>query len=149
MTTVMTPQKTTEVELQLLRLMYDLVSVMEREITVVEERLNDQLPDLVTRKQRLLVDYQAEFKAATTQPEWFAKLPAPQMKRLKQASEALRDVSERNARILKAAVTGTQRLLHGIMNSVREEHCVRPGYQHLVVPQYSTQTQSVIFNTTA
>lgn len=138
-----------EDELQLLRLMGDLVSVMEREIIVVEERLSAQLPELVTRKQRLLVDYQAEFKAAIAQPDWLAQLPAPQLTLLRQASVALHEVSDRNARVLKAAVTGTQRLLHGIMNSVREERCVPPGYGHLVQPNNNTNTHSVIFNTTA
>ncbi|MBP7253965.1 MAG: hypothetical protein KBA75_10850 [Alphaproteobacteria bacterium] len=154
----MTPQITTATstapspaeELQLLRLMGDLVTLLEREIIVVEERLTEELPDLVSRKQRLLVDYQAELKAATQQPEWLAKLPVPQKSRLRQLGETLQDVSARNARVLKAAATATQRLLHGIMTSVREERCTRPGYDHLVNPvSGQTQTQSVIFKTTA
>lgn len=154
----MTPQKPSATatapspteELQLLRLMGDLVTLLEREIVVVEERLNEELPDLVSRKQRLLVDYQAELKAATQQPEWLAKLPVPQKSRLRQLGETLQDVSARNARVLKAAATATQRLLHGIMTSVRDEKCTRAGYDHLVNPASGqTQTRSVIFKTTA
>ena len=141
---------TPEEELQLLRLMGDLVSLLEQEITVVEQRLTEELPDIVARKQRLLVDYQSELKAATTNPEWLAKLPAPQKSLLRKMGEALRDVSERNARVLKAAATATQRLLHGIMTTVRDEKCARAGYEHLVQPaSNNTLTQSVIFKTTA
>lgn len=137
-------------ELQLLRLMGDLVTLLEREIVVVEERLSEELPDLVSRKQRLLVDYQAELKAATQQPEWLAKLPVPQKSRLRLLGETLQEVSSRNARVLKAAATATQRLLHGIMTSVRDEKCARTGYDHLVNPTNGTaQTRSVIFKTTA
>lgn len=139
---------TTE-ELQLLRLMNDLIGLMEREITVVEERLHDELPDLVARKQRLLVDYQAEFKTATQTPGWLAELPDTQKSLLQRAGTMLHDVAQRNARTVKAAATATQRLLHGIMASVRDEKCVRPGYEHLVQPTPSTTTKSVIFKTTA
>lgn len=135
-------------ELQLLRLMNELVSVMEREIVVVEERLNEQLPELVSRKQRLFVDYQAEFKAATQQKEWLAALPMAQKKLLQQAGVTLRDVAERNARVLKSAAMATQRLLQGIMSSVRDEKCGRNGYETMVQPQNATM-ESVIFKTTA
>ena len=136
-------------ELQLLRLMNDLVSIMEQEITVVEERLNDQLPELVSRKQRLLVDYQAEFKAATARPEWLAQLPTTQKTMLQKAGLVLQEVSERNGRIVKAAMVGTQRLLQGIMSSVRDEKCARAGYDHLVQTSGNPQTKSVLFKTTA
>jgi hypothetical protein len=136
-------------EPHLLRLMTDLIDLMEREITVVEERLNAELPDIVARKQRLLVDYQAEFKQATHNPTWLKSLPSQQQSLLQRAGLALRDVTERNANTLKAAAAATQRLLQGIMASVREEKCTRVGYENLAQPQPNTLTQSVIFKTTA
>ena len=136
-----------EEELQLVRLMGDLVSLLEHEITVVEERLSEELPGIVARKQRLLMDYQAELKTANQ--EWLKTLPAPKKQLLRQMGEALRDASERNARVLKAAATATQRLLHGIMTSVRDEKCAPLGYQHLVEQNAVTPARSVLFKTTA
>ncbi len=136
-------------ELQLLRLMQELVTVMEQEITVVEDRLQADLPDLVARKQRLLADYQAEFKAATAQPEWLRRLPTGQKQQLKTLGQQLEDTGKRNARAVKAAALATQRFLQGVMATVRDEKCARQGYEHLVQPAPVGSTQAVIFKTTA
>lgn len=136
-------------ELQLLRLMQELVSVMEQEIKVVEERLQDELPELVARKQRLLTDYQAEFKAATAQPEWLRRLPGGQKQQLKTMGQQLEETGRRNARAVKAAAQATQRFLQGVMATVRDEKCARQGYEHLVQPAPVGSTQAVLFKTTA
>ncbi len=136
-------------DLQLLRLMQELVGVMEQEITVVEERLQDALPDLVARKQRLLADYQAEFKAATAQPEWLQRLPSAQKQQLKTMGQQLEETGKRNARAVKAAAQATQRFLQGVMATVRDEKCARSGYEHLVQPAPVGSTQAVLFKTTA
>lgn len=136
-------------ELQLLRLMQELVSVMEQEISVVEDRLQAELPDLVARKQRLLADYQAEFKAATAQPEWLRRLPDGQKHQLKSMGQQLEETGKRNARAVKAAAQATQRFLQGVMATVRDEKCARQGYEHLVQPAPVGSTQAVLFKTTA
>ncbi|MEJ0062797.1 MAG: hypothetical protein WDO70_06255 [Alphaproteobacteria bacterium] len=147
--TVKTEPAAESQDIQLIKLMNELADVMEREIAAVEEHLNEHLPALVARKQRLLVDYQAEFKVATEHPEWLKQLPQTQKSLLRSASTKLNEVAERNVRIVKVAMTATQRLLQGIMASVRDEKLGQRGYQHLVQPNSNTPIQSALFKTTA
>jgi hypothetical protein len=134
---------------RLIQLMTDLTDVLERETAVVEAHLNEQLPELVLRKQRLLIDYQAEFKAVSQQPEWLKQLPAQQKDTLRNSGSKLDAATTRNARIVGVAMTATQRLLQGIISSVRNETTQRQGYKHLAQPNAPIQTPSVFFNTTA
>ncbi len=136
-------------DLRLMQLMDDLADVLERETAVIEAQMHEQLPELVLRKQRLLIDYQAEFKAVTQQTQWLQQLPPPQQEALRGSGQKLDAATTRNARIVGVAMTATQRLLQGIMSSVRDENVQRQGYKHLVQPNAPVPTPSLLFNTTA
>jgi flagellar biosynthesis/type III secretory pathway chaperone len=135
--------------LQLLKLMEELILLMEREITVVETRAPESLEEIVARKQRLLVEYQAEFKSVTKNADWLNALLPAQKSLLRKLGEKMREVTERNASVLKAASAATQRLLQGIMQTVREEKCAPVGYQHLLQAAPPSSAPPAIFNTTA
>ncbi|MGB4101783.1 MAG: hypothetical protein WBK91_07770 [Alphaproteobacteria bacterium] len=136
-------------DLRLIQLMSELIDVLERETDAVEEHLHEQLPDLVLRKQKLLVDYQAEFKSVLQRPQWLQELPQQQQEALRGSGQKLDAATTRNARIVGVAMTATQRLLQGIMNSVRAESLQRQGYKHLVQPNAPIQAPSLFFSTTA
>lgn len=145
----MTTAPTTDQDVRLIRLMADLITVLESETAAVEAHLDAELPELVRHKQKLLVEYQAEFKALVQQPAILAGWPIPQQAALREHGRRLDATTKRNARIVGAAMTATQRLLQGIMSSVREETSQRRGYQHIVQPNAVMPTPSVLFNTTA
>lgn len=152
MPTLSSPQTSSQAlpqDLRLIQLMTDLIDVLEQETTVVAEHVHEQLPELVLRKQRLLIDYQAEFKAVAQQPQWLQQLPTQQKDALRSSGQRLDAATTRNARIVGVAVTATQRLLQGIMSSVRDENAQRQGYKHLAQPNAPIQTPSILFNTTA
>lgn len=136
-------------EIRLLRLMQELTEVLEHETQAVETHRHAQLPELVLRKQRLLADYQAELQTTAAKPEWMARLDPAGQEMLRAGGLRLDGATRRNAGMVKIALNATQRLLHGIMSSVRDEAMPRRGYQHLAQPNLPPPSPPVLFQTTA
>jgi flagellar biosynthesis/type III secretory pathway chaperone len=106
----------------------ELVQLMEKEVELIEQRKIAEHAQLLKRKQRLAVDYRASVKALSTQPEILKQIPADLRAKAKIAVQKLTEVSDRNARILRAAITALQRLIQSIVAIVKEEVLPKGSY---------------------
>ena len=138
----------------LIALIEDLVQVMSNEIALIENRRMIEHAELLKRKQRLTIDYRASIKSVALQPDIFRQIPDDLRQAAKAAALKLAEISERNAKVLRAAMMAAQRLIQTIVGIVKDEVLPKGGYinphtAHLVLGTYSPTCKPVTFSRTA
>ncbi len=128
--------------LSLLNLMNDLIEVMTLEPELVIGRKFDAHKELLQRKQKLTLDYRSIIKSIAAQPDLMKQLPEDLSRKLRATAQKLSDSAERNARMLRAAVTAVQRLVQNIIAMVKSERLSKATYKnpktaHLELGTYS------------
>jgi hypothetical protein len=123
-------RNTPPVIVAMLSLMQELIEVMSAEPELVMTRKFEDHKVLLKRKQRLTMDYRANIKVLSTQPDMLKQLPDDTRQALKIAAQKLAETAERNARTLRSAVTAVQRLIQNIISYVRSEVLTKPGYKN-------------------
>jgi len=113
-----------------LALMNELVQVMIAEVDMIMSRKLGEHRELLQRKQRLTMDYRANIKTISAQPDMLKQLPDSLRAALKTAAQKLADVTERNAKSLRGAVTATQRLIQNIVAIVKQEVLPKSSYHN-------------------
>lgn len=132
----------------------ELVQLMEKEVILVEKRKIEEHAVLLKRKQRLAIDYRASVKALMLQPDILKQIPADLRAKAKVAMQKLSDASERNAKILRAAITAVQRLIQTIISLVKDEvlpkgSYANPNASNRLMGTYSPICKPVTVNRTA
>lgn len=136
------------------RIIEELVALMALEIEIISARKNEEHRELLQRKQRLTMDYRANIKTLTAEPELLKQLPADVLATLKAAGQKLADVTDRNAKFLRGAVLATQRLIQNIVAIVKKEVLPQGTYRNPADTQsamggYSPTCKPVAVNRTA
>lgn len=135
-------------------MMDELIALMNSEADLVINRKFDLHKDLLKKKQKLTLNYRANMKAIAAQPEILKTMPEDARKMLKATAQGMADAAERNARMLRAAVVATQRLIQNIISIIKSEKLTKPGYKnpqklYLELGGYSPTCTPVAFNRTA
>lgn len=105
----------------------DLSAVLSEEIVLVQKQDVNAIQELMRRKTKLTISYQANLKSIT-QPDVMKQATAEMRAKLRKAGEKLAKVSERNSLLLKAAVQATQILISNVIKVVKEEALQHQGY---------------------
>jgi phosphoglycolate phosphatase-like HAD superfamily hydrolase len=119
----------------------DLVQVMQDEIPAMEERQHERHQELIRRKQRLTLDYEANLKNMVAEPELLRNLSPELKEKLKTSGIRLAVATEENAKAIKIASQATQRLIQAIIGAMREEAMPKGAYSNptammgMMVPQ--------------
>jgi hypothetical protein len=115
----------------MLEIIKSLTAVMSEEMELIETRRHAEHAILLRNKQQLTVKYRAGMKTLASQPDIFKNLPETLRNVLKVAAQKLKEMSDRNARCLRAAVIATQSLVRTFVDLVREEVAVKSGYSNV------------------
>ena len=113
---------------RMIGLVDELITVMEAEVPLIEGRRRAEHAELLKRKQRLAIDYRASIKSLTANPEFLKQVPEDLRVKAKAAVQRLTEASERNAKILRGAITALQRLIQMIIAIVKDEVLPKVGY---------------------
>lgn len=116
---------------RIIALIDKLVGVMNDEIPLVEGRKRTEHAELLKTKQRLTLDYRASLKTIVMQPDILKLAPEELRQKARDAADKLAEASERNARVLRAVMSASQRLVQSIVSIVREEMLPKPGYTNM------------------
>lgn len=119
------------VELLLTRIVVlidDIIALMDEEIPLVEGRKREQHAELLKRKQRLTLDYRASLKAIILEPELLKQVPEDIRAKARDAAERLAEAGERNARVIRAVMAASQRLVQSIVAIVKDEVLPKSSY---------------------
>ncbi len=109
-------------------LMNSLATLMSEENILIQERKFPEQRELTRKKQRMAMDYRASMKSFAAQPESLKNLPEDLRASLKAAGQKLADAADKNARLLRTAMLGTQRLLQSVIAIVKKEKLPAAGY---------------------
>lgn len=109
-------------------IMSDLIVVMTEELALLQKINIAGIQDLMRRKTRLFLDYQANMKSIAAQPDIMTKLSVETRAKLKDLGVRLAEVAARNAAALKAAALATEKLLRNIIRAVREQKLPKQTY---------------------
>lgn len=136
------------------KIMNELVCLMAMEIDLVSEHKNNEHKDLLERKQRLTMDYRSNIKTIATEPAMMTLLSERQRSELKKAGQKLADVADRNAKILRGAITATQGLIQTIVSIVKQQVLPKTTYNNpsdiqATMGGYSPTCKPVAINQTA
>lgn len=131
-----------------------LAEVMEDEIKFLGAQDLKNLFALREKKAKLLRDYQAHIMAYTRKPELLQATPPETRSKLRETSETLAVVAEKNATGLRAAISATQSLLDLVISAAREntpknECYTDPRKTGAKANAYSPVTVPVAVNRTA
>ncbi len=110
----------------LLTLIERLCEVMAREADCVRRMAVDRIDELQREKRALAEAYEKELAAFRRQPELVAGLSLETRRELEQAMRRLQAASRRNADLLLAAKSVTERLLRRVTEALAEEPRVVP-----------------------
>jgi len=105
----------------LVTLIERLCEVMAREAECVRRMAVDRIGELQQEKRTLAQAYEKELSALRRQPEAVAALPLRTRQELEQAMRRLQAASRRNADLLLAAKSVTERLLRRVTEALAEE----------------------------
>ena len=122
---------------RIVALIDEIIAVMEEEVPLVESRKCAEHAELLKRKQRLTLDYRASLKAFVLEPELLRQVPEDLRAKARLAADRLAAASERNARVLRALMTASQRLVQSIVTIVKDEFLPKSGYGHVLPGQGS------------
>ena len=128
---------------RIIDLIDDLVAVMEEEITLVEKRDRLAHAELLKRKQRLTLDYRASLKTFILEPDLLRKVPDVLRTKARAAGNRLAEASGRNARVIRAIMTASQRLVQSIVAIVKDEVLPSSGYTRVQTGSYSPTCKPV------
>jgi hypothetical protein len=126
----------------LIAIMNDMVELMAAEPDLVLNRKLDEHGKLLKRKQKMALEYRTIIKAISTKPEMLKEIPEDTRRKLKISAQKLAEESDRNSRMLRAAVTASQRLMQNIIAFIKSEvlphnHYKNPKTAHLELGTYS------------
>ncbi len=132
----------------------ELVGLMEKEVGLIEQRKIAEHAQLLKRKQRLAIDYRTSVKSLSMQPDILKQIPKDLRSKAKAAVQKLTDVSDRNAKILRAAITALQRLIQSTIAIIKEEVLPKGSYGNQgastrMMGSYSPTCKPVTVNRTA
>lgn len=123
-------------------LMQELTRVLLAEIDIVTKRKMEEHADLLKRKQRLAMDYRSNMKSLAGHPEFFKKLSAEAKAVVKEASKKLAEAVDANARMLRAAVDATRKLVQNVMSVVKAQAIPQQTYKNLAKAHLQLGTYS-------
>ena len=134
--------------------MNELILVMDEEIDLLKKAAIAEIQMLMRRKNKLIVQCQANMKSLDAQAEDVKKLAAAVRAKLKAVALKLMDVAKKNAEATKAAAQATQRLLVNIIGAVKKEKLAPLGYGNprtarLDQGRYDKTCPPVAYNKTA
>ncbi len=134
-------------------LMEELARVFFLEIDIVSNRRLKEHPEVLKYKQKLAMDYRANMKAIAAEPDLVKKLPADAKEVLKETAQKLAMATEKNALILRTAVSATQQLIQNIVAMVKVEMSSTKPYKnsakaHLALGTYSPTCDPVSISRT-
>lgn len=118
------PVKTT------LAIIDELLALMAEEEKVLRDQDFARHKSISDRKQRLFLDYSNNYKAVTSQKEMLKSMPLELKRSLRDAEHKIAVVGERNLRLLRSAIQGTENLLKSIVGIVRAEAITTPWYSN-------------------
>jgi hypothetical protein len=114
----------------LIALMNEMVDVMAAEPDLVLGRKQVEHGELLRKKQKLALEYRSSIKAMSAKPELLKDLPEDMKRKLKVAAQRLNEQADRNGRLLRAAVTATQRLIQNIIAFIKTEVMPAGNYKN-------------------
>lgn len=132
----------------------ELSSVMNEEIQLLDNQDMEGVQNLLRRKGRLVVNYQANMKSIAAQPDMLKQAPEIMRINLKEAGTKLAEITEKNATAIRHAAMATQNLIHTIVGFARDEVLPKNSYAdprngHLALGSYSPTCPPVAVNRTA
>lgn len=137
-----------------LDIMRALIGSMELELALLEKKEYASMEPVRKEKAKLIRDYQMNMGIVAEHPEAIKNAPEEIRGALRQVGLKLAKTSERNAIVLKAAITGTQSLLQTIITAARNnnrptECYADPRKDPLMLGSYSPKCAPVAVNRTA
>ncbi|MCS6778541.1 MAG: hypothetical protein NZ555_02415 [Geminicoccaceae bacterium] len=105
----------------LLALIEKLCEVMARENDCVRRFALDPLSELQAEKRTLAQAYEKELDRLRREPELLGALPLEPRRQLEEAMRRMRAAARRNAEVLSAAKTVSERLLRRLSEALAEE----------------------------
>jgi hypothetical protein len=129
-------------------LMEELARVLLQEIELVTNRKMKEHTPLLKYKQKLAMDYRSNMKLIAAQPDILKQLPEEAKTVIREMAQMLAEATDKNARILRAAVAATQQLIQNVVAMVRTEIMPQQSYKntakaHLQLGKYSPTCQPV------
>lgn len=126
------PAKVAEETLtRIVTMIEEIIAVMDEEVPLVEGRKRAEHAELLKRKQRLTMDYRASLKTIAFNPDIVKAAPAELRAKARDAADRLAEATTRNARILRAIMTASQRLVQSIIALVKNEVMPKAGYANM------------------
>jgi hypothetical protein len=126
----------------LLALMEDLAQLMSHETDLVLQRKHAEHAELLKEKQKLALEYRSRMKSLAAEPDLLKKVADPVRAALKDAAQKLADVADRNARILRATIGATQRLVQNVVTMIRAEVDRKDTYKNPKTMHFERGTYS-------
>jgi hypothetical protein len=120
----------TVVVLSLVATVKELTIILNKEMELIEKRQMKEHAELLKQKQRLTMDYRAGMKNVMMQPDLLKQVPESVRQSAREAAQALAEVSERNAKLLRTAIMAVQRLVQSIVSIVKSEVLPTAGYKN-------------------
>ena len=122
---------------RIVALVDEIIELMNEEIPLVEGRKRVEHAELLKRKQRMTLDYRASLKNLVLQPEMLKLVPEDLRQKARLSADRLAEASERNARVLRAIMAASQRLVQSIVAIVKDEVLPKTSYSKSQVGSYS------------
>jgi len=119
---------TTKLVNGLIAMINELAQIMENEIVLIEGRRMKEHAELLKTKQRLTLDYRSTLKTVALQPQLLKEVPEDIRAAARGAAAKLSVVSERNAKVLRAAIVAVEKLAKTIVGIVKDEVLPKGGY---------------------
>lgn len=129
-------------------LMDELSQIMQGEAELLDQHNYVEHKELLKRKQRLTLEYRTTMKTFISQPDLLKAMPSEVRAAVRESAQKLSDITERNARTLRAAVVAVQKMLQSVMKIIKSEVLPNPSYrnhktQHLNLGTYSPTCKPV------
>lgn len=135
-------------------LMGELADVMNKEADILQTHQFTGHAELLKHKQHLTLNYRTMMKDLAAQPDLLKTVPELTRAQIRQAAQRLADMTDRNARVLRASVVGAQQLLQSVVRMVKTEALAplsysNPTTQHMQLGTYSPKSAPVVVNRSA
>jgi hypothetical protein len=137
-----------------IRLMNELAQIMLDEDGLLRARKIDEHRELLKRKQKAALEYRANMKSISTDPDMLKRAPADLRAAARAAGQKLADVSDRNAKLLRGSITAVERLLRDVVRMIKDKTLKPVAYAnsktaHMQLGTYSPTCKPVTVNRTA
>ncbi len=115
----------------------DLTDVMLKEEVLIQARKSKEHAELLKHKQRLTIDYRTSIKTIALQPDIMKSVPQELRQSARVAARKLADISDRNSRFLKGAISAGEKLAETVFRILREEFLPKNSYANPQVAAFA------------